>query len=430
ASFISIFFIDDNQRIRPEDIGTVEELKRVAGKYTKNIEEIELTAQFRCAGAEGYINWLDDVFQIRQTGNYDGWNQKEFEFEICSTPQEVHSKIKQKNSSGYNARMLAGYAWEWTSEKEGNRNAQINDVCIPEHDFSMPWNSRAMRTSWAIEADGVNQVGCIHTSQGLEFDYVGVIVGNDLRIDDKFAYYADWENYKDSAGKKGLKDDPEQLSILIRNIYKTLMSRGMKGCYVYFCDRAVEKYFKERLKLSASTNQKMMFYDIILPSEESNVSLESVIPKESEFEEYLPVYSLAAACGYFGEGLAVEKEGWIRANSIGILRQNMFVVKASGKSMEPLIPDGSYCVFSANVVGSRMNKIVLVQHNSITDPQTGGKYTVKKYTSKKKYASDGTWKHEEVTLLPLNPAYAPITIPDVDEGEFMVIAEFITVLSP
>ena len=106
----------------------------------------------------------------------------------------------------------------------------------------------------------------------------------------------------------------------------------------------------------------------------------------------------------------------------------MFVTKVTGKSMEPLISDGSYCLFRTPVVGSRNNKIVLVQHNSITDPDTGGKYTVKKYTSKKRQGEDDSFVHEEITLHPLNSAYDPINIPDSEQGEFMVIAEFIKVL--
>lgn len=429
ASFVSIFFIDDNQRIRPEDIGTVDELKRVAVKYTKNIEEIELTAQFRCAGAEGYINWLDDVLHIKQTANYDGWNHQEFGFKICQTPQELHSKIKQKNSAGFNARILAGYAWEWTSEKDGNNKAQVNDVCIPEHDFSLPWNSRSMRTSWAIEKEGVNQVGCIHTSQGLEFDYVGVIIGNDLRFNsnDK-SYFADWKSYKDSAGKKGLKDDLQQLSTLIRNIYKTLMTRGMKGCYVYFCDKQVEEYFKERLKISEGNNSKLMFSDVVSLEEESKICIEEFISDELKFNEYLPFYSLEAACGQFGEGRLVEKQGWVKAEGIGALNRNMFIVRAVGRSMEPKIHDGDYCVFRANVVGSRQNKTVLVKHNSINDPETGGQYTIKKYFSKKKYSDKDEWEHEEIQLLPLSDKYEPIIIKNSDEGEFMVVGEFMGVV--
>jgi len=426
ASLVSIFFIDDNQRIRPEDIGTVSELKKVAAKYTRNIEEIELTAQFRCSGAEGYINWLDDVLHIQQTANYDGWNQQEFNFMICETPQDVHLNIKRKNNAGCKARMLAGYAWTWTSEQDGNKNAQVEDVSIAEHNFSMPWNSRSMRTSWAIDDNGVNQVGCIHTSQGLEFDYVGVIVGKDLIFNlDSCEYSADWQNYKDVAGKKGLRNNPEELSSLVRNIYKILMSRGMKGCYVYFCDKNVERYFQQRLD-SVHVDERLILSDIISETEQSTI--EHDIEEHLKYTEYLPVYSLEAAAGNFGQGMSSHKKGWVKADIGKKINQRMFVAKVIGHSMEPLIPDDSFCIFQWGVEGTRQNKIVLVQHSGISDPETGGKYTIKKYTSKKKVLEDGSWEHEEITLLPLNPDYKPVNIPNSEEGEFMVIAEFDSVL--
>lgn len=170
ASEVNVFFIDDNQRIRPNDIGTVDEIKRIATMYDSKIVEMELEAQYRCAGAEGFINWIDHTLQIRDTANYNGWDNKSFEFEICSTPHEVYEKINEKSKSGLKARMLAGYAWPWTSEKNGNKNGEVFDVSIPEHDFKMPWNSRAVSITWAIKEEGINQIGCIHTSQGLEFD--------------------------------------------------------------------------------------------------------------------------------------------------------------------------------------------------------------------------------------------------------------------
>ncbi len=113
----------------------------------------------------------------------------------------------------------------------------------------MPWNSRKVGTTWAIDKAGVNQVGCIHTSQGLEFDYVGIIIGNDLSFNSEtLTYTTDINAYKDSQGKRGLKENPKELNRLVRNIYKILMSRGMKGCYVYFTDKETEKYFCSRLK--------------------------------------------------------------------------------------------------------------------------------------------------------------------------------------
>jgi len=112
----------------------------------------------------------------------------------------------------------------------------------------MPWNSRKTGTTWAIEDDGIDQVGCIHTSQGLEFDYVGIIVGDDLKFDkENLEYYTEWDDYKDSMGKRNMKENMDKLNKYVRNIYKILMSRGMKGCYVYFQNKEVEEYFRSRI---------------------------------------------------------------------------------------------------------------------------------------------------------------------------------------
>jgi DUF2075 family protein len=249
AAKVSIFFVDEDQMIRPDDIGSITEIKRVSKLYGAEIVELELKAQFRCSGADGYMNWINDVLRIRDTANFDGWDKKDFEFKIVDTPNTLQDLIKEKASQGFYSRILAGFAWEWTQENKGNSNAQVNDVKIPEFDFEMPWNSRKVGSTWAINENGIEQIGCVHTSQGLEFDYVGVIVGNDLKYNgaaDKF--YSEWNSYKDIKGKQGLREDPEKLCKMIRNIYRILMSRGMKGCYVYFRDKSTEAYFKESLK--------------------------------------------------------------------------------------------------------------------------------------------------------------------------------------
>lgn len=253
ASKTSIFFIDDDQAIRPEDIGSVNEIKRLAVEYHAEVYEIELTAQFRCSGAEGYINWINNTLQIKETANFDGWDNGDYEFKIFDDPNKLREAIKAKHDEGYSARVLAGYAWKWTSANDGNLNGEVEDVEIPEFDFSMPWNSRNVGTTWAVDQSGVDQAGCIHTSQGLEFDYVGVIIGNDLSFDSKtLAYSTNHDAYKDIQGKRGLKDKPQELNRLVRNIYKILMTRGMKGCYVYFVDKETEKFFKSRIETGES----------------------------------------------------------------------------------------------------------------------------------------------------------------------------------
>ncbi|MDO0823082.1 DUF2075 domain-containing protein [Desulfosporosinus nitroreducens] len=249
ASRVNVFFIDDNQRIRPDDIGSIETVKAVAVKYGSEVVEVKLEAQFRCSGAEGFLNWVDHNLQLRDTANFNGWDNNSFEFEIVDSPNYLFDKIKEKNAEGYKARMLAGFAWLWTAEKNGNANAEVFDVNIPEYNFKMPWNSRTNSYTWAIEDEKINQIGCVHTSQGLEFDYVGVIIGNDLKYNpEDMIVYASYDDYFDTSGKKGLKSKPEELTSLIKNIYKVLLSRGMKGCYVFCRDKKLQNYLRSRIQ--------------------------------------------------------------------------------------------------------------------------------------------------------------------------------------
>ncbi len=249
ASWLNVFFIDDTQKVVPVDIGSVSEIKKAAAEEGSEVIEMELKAQFRCSGAEGFVNWVTHTLQIEDTANFDGWDSNDFEFKIFDDPNEMYELIKRKNKeTNNNARMVAGFAWDWSDDT----NAAINDVTIPEKSFSMPWNARKQRALFAIKEDSVNQIGCIHTVQGLEFDYVGVIIGNDLKYDpEKNTLYVDYNEYKDSSGKKGLKGQQERLTQYVKQIYKVLLSRGRYGCYVYCRDENLSMYFKKRL-----SNQK------------------------------------------------------------------------------------------------------------------------------------------------------------------------------
>ena len=248
ASKVNIFFIDDHQRIRPDDEGTVGRVKATAVKHGSQVIEVELKAQFRCAGAEGFLNWVDHTLQIEDTANFDGWDEASFEFRLMDSPIALEQYVQEKNRQGHKARMLAGFAWNWSGEKEGNRDAEINDVSIPEYGFARPWNSRHDQYTWAIDDSKQDQVGCVHTSQGLEFDYVGVIIGKDMVYDAAtHSIEGKYDGYYDRSGKKGLKDKPEELTKLIKNIYKVLLSRGMRGCAVFCCDKALQAYIRERL---------------------------------------------------------------------------------------------------------------------------------------------------------------------------------------
>ena len=248
ASKVNVFFVDNNQCIRPDDEGTVERIIEAANRCNSKVKQVQLKAQFRCSGAEGFLNWIDNTLQIQETANFDGWDSKSFDFNIFDDPNKLYSKINEKVQQGKQARMLAGFAWTWTSEKEGNTDAQALDVNIPEHDFKMPWNSKTNQYTWATDDSKRDQIGCVHTSQGLEFDYVGVIIGNDLKFNpNTMEIYADYNEYFDSSGKKGLKENPQELTRLVKNVYKVLLSRGMKGCFVYCRDKNLQEYLKSRL---------------------------------------------------------------------------------------------------------------------------------------------------------------------------------------
>jgi SOS-response transcriptional repressor LexA len=158
------------------------------------------------------------------------------------------------------------------------------------------------------------------------------------------------------------------------------------------------------------------------------VEVDNLIVEQQRFETLLPLYSLKAAAGYFGNGENVEGEGWVDASEIGRLDELMFVARAVGRSMEPRIYDGDYCVFLAKPRGTRQGKIVLAQYRGPGDPETGGSFTVKRYISEKSSDVDGDWRHTRVTLLPENSEFDPIVLTPEAEDDVQIIAEVVAVL--
>jgi DUF2075 family protein len=233
----TIFFADDDQIVTLSDIGRIAELERWAHAAGADVTKLELASQFRCAGSDGYIAWLDNFLGIRETANAD-FDRDSFDFRIVDSPVELHELIREKNRLNNRARVVAGYCWDWKSKKDPN----AWDIEVPEHGYKAQWNLDKDGSLWIVAPDSVEQVGCIHTCQGLELDYVGVIIGPDLRwVDDKPEVFPESRSRMDRSirgWKKLLKQDQgairERLENVVRNTYKTLMSRGVKGCYVHF----------------------------------------------------------------------------------------------------------------------------------------------------------------------------------------------------
>ncbi len=249
SSLCSVFFIDEDQRVTMDDIGSVDQIKRWAREADSQVYEMELVSQFRCNGSNGYLAWLDDVLQIHETANYD-LEGIDFDIRICDTPGEVRDLIFEKNRDTNRARILAGYCWKWN--KQESNNTEYHDIKIG--DFEMSWNLNGGEP-FAVSDTSVNEIGCIHTSQGLEFDYVGVIIGDDIRYADGKVITDFTKRASTDQSIKGIKklysEHPEEAKKradeIIRNTYRTLLTRGMKGCYIYCVDPELEKYLKERV---------------------------------------------------------------------------------------------------------------------------------------------------------------------------------------
>lgn len=248
AARLSVFFIDESQRVTVKDIGSEDEIKHWAEVNGSAVYEEELFSQFRCNGSDGYLAWLDDVLEIRETANYD-IEGIDYEFMVLDTPQEMREKVLERNRDSNKSRILAGYCWNWP--KAGRSDTNTREIKID--DFEISWNLDGGE-AFAISPTSINEAGCIHTTQGLEFEYVGVIIGDDLRYENGHAVTDYTKRAKTDQSIKGLKkmevEDPERARKLadeiIKNTYRTLMTRGMKGCYVYATDPGLREYLKKR----------------------------------------------------------------------------------------------------------------------------------------------------------------------------------------
>jgi DUF2075 family protein len=253
ASKTSVFFIDEAQKVTWADIGEISEIERFANEVAASIQTLELKSQFRCSGSDDYLAWLDDALGVEANSDHF-FSTSRFDFQIFDSVSEMRDVIFEKNKVNNKSRLVAGYCWNWISKKD----SRLNDIVSPGENFAMKWNLASYAMKWIIEKDSVNEVGCIHTCQGLEVDYVGVIVGKDL-------IYRNGELTTDVSaraktdgslrGYKKFREDNEaeadvRVDEIIRNTYRTLMTRGMKGCYVYFEDKQTSEYFKTLIPIN------------------------------------------------------------------------------------------------------------------------------------------------------------------------------------
>ncbi len=361
----SVFFIDEDQKVTWHDIGKKEEIEKWANKIGAKVCYLKLESQFRCNGSDGYLSWLDNILQINETANttLEGAN---YDFKIVSSPNELKDMIFKNNEINNKARMVAGYCWNWVSKKDKN----LKDIIIPEYNFEMKWNLSEDGNVWIISPKSVNEIGCIHTCQGLEVDYIGVIVGPDFIVRDGRVITDPSKRAKTDASLKGYKTDfknnPkesfEKADKIIKNTYRTLMTRGMKGCYVYFTDKETEKYFK-----SMTGNENLI-------KKETKTIIEKIISPYSGVMINVPMFE-SVGCGpaMFAETISEEmipvRRDYFSSGS------KYFVLKVSGDSMNKAgINDGDLVLCVKNYQPSEGKRVVAL----IGDDATIKEYHIEK----------------------------------------------------
>ena len=260
---VGVFFIDDLQAVKKDEIGSSAEIERLAGERGAEVHEFQLDAQFRCGGSDEFVRWIESTLALRRTATALWTGDDNFVMDIVDSPQELETLIRQREEEGHTARLMAGYCWPWSS-KPREDGTLLPDVQIG--DWQRPWNARPDATRlapgipkshyWASEPGGIDQIGCIYTAQGFEVDYAGVIFGNDLVYRPRRGWIGRKEFSHDNGLKRGASD--EEFLQLVKNTYRVLLSRGLKGCYIYFVDEQTRNFVESRIDFSAFANHGLI----------------------------------------------------------------------------------------------------------------------------------------------------------------------------
>jgi DUF2075 family protein len=399
-----IFFYDPAQSVKPSDIPSSHFDKLL---NEPNTIEIELKSQMRSNGGNDYITFVDDLLNIKRE-NKSFYTPEKYDIVVFDSMKDMYEQLSIKEEKYGLSRLVAGYSWPWASQKDKNAiDIEIDGV-------ELQWNKTDK--DWINSEDSFRQVGCIHTTQGYDLNYTGVIFGEEISFNKATREIEiDKSKYFDKNGKRGL-DNIEELKTYIINIYKTIMFRGIKGVYIYVCDKNLREYFKEHISPYKSESKLR-----ILPFTDVKPYVNAV-----------PIFDIYAAAGGFS-GLQIQTEyedyEWTELPINISTRKDYFVCQVIGESMNKKIENGAWCLFRKDPGGSREGKIVLVEHYNIQDSDFGSGLTIKSYHSEKNISGE-SWSHKSIILKPLSfdLQFENIILDENEISELKVIGEFITVL--
>lgn len=397
-----VFFYDSAQSVKPSDI---DEEKFDILLNDRNTLKLELTSQMRVQGGNNYIRFVDELLHAKRDIK-NIYSAKDYELIFFDSLVDLYDELEKREKSDGLCRLVAGYSWPWLSED--NKSA----VDIEIDGLKFQWNQTTK--DWINSINAFKEIGCIHTTQGYDLNYTGVIFGKEInynKLTNKIE--VDPQMYFDKYGKIGVTNI-EDLKSYIVNIYKTLMYRGIKGTFIYACNDGLREYLKQHI----STFKKQMPFRI-LHFEDAKPYVNSV-----------PLIDISAAAGNFSDFQIHSDFEWVELPFNVAVKNNYFVCKVIGESMNKKIPNGAYCLFKRDEGGSRNGKIVLVELYDKQDWESGSRFTVKEYHSKK-IIDENQWNHQSITLKPLstNSRYKAIELTGDKINRLNVVGIFERVLT-
>ena len=399
-----LYFYDAKQSIKPSDVDAVdfENLKNAS-----NSINVKLHSQFRVKGGNGFVDFVNNLLDNTFKNKEFKYNDTNYDLLLFENFSDFVNELREKNEKHQLSRFIAGYAWPWISKNDPD----AYDIEI--ENIKLKWNSTAIDY---INSDiDAQEVGCIHTTQGYDLNYAAIIFGPEIiynPISKEIEIVK--ENYKDRNGTATIKDNAI-LKDYVANIYKTIMLRGILGCYIYVCDENLRNYFRKH---------------IYLFKENKNRIIEIVNSKEIKlipFENSVPLYSLKVAAGEFKFNESLPEEKFILVPNGVKITQDHFACKIIGNSMNKIVQDGQIALFKRYAGGSRNGLMVIAEYYDHQDFDYGSCYTFKEYYSQKT-VNEESWQHEKIILKPksFDASYQDIVIDQnaINEKTFSVIGIF------
>jgi len=405
----TLLFYDSNQSIKPSDTkqNDFNSLKKRSETHV-----FQLKSQFRVHGGNAYVQFIDNLLKCNTGTISKKYRASNYELKLFSDLQHMIDTINLRDQAHGLSRLIAGYSWEWISKNDSSKfDIEIGDV-------KLQWNR--VSNDWINSVNALNEVGCIHTTQGYDLNYSGIIFGNEITYNEatnQIEILA--QNYFDKNGKTSIKN-PEELKSFIINIYKTILLRGIKGTFIYACDSKLRNYLAKYIELETKDEteekSKVLFYD-----------RRDISP----FKDAIPYYNLKASAGLFSEQQNFDNEEtqWLKIEDDIRITNDSFALSVKGNSMNKIIPNGAICLFTKYHSGSRNGKVVLVELSDLQDPETGSSYTVKEYQSIKTVDAEG-WHHQSIILKPLSydSSFEDIIISESETNQYRVVGIFDRVL--